>query len=71
MSIAIDADLSFFQLYNTSVITAMCETELDHGVLAVGYGTECGTDEWKVNFVFLGGSSGCEQGHINLQRAGR
>ena len=40
--IAIEADQSFFQFYKKCVITAMCETKLDHGVLAVGYGTEFG-----------------------------
>lgn len=41
VSVAIEADTSLFQLYKTGVITdSGCGTQLDHGVLAVGYGSE-------------------------------
>jgi len=40
VSIAIEADKSAFQLYHKGVITKGCGTKLDHGVLAVGYGTD-------------------------------
>ena len=37
----IQADSRVFQLYHSGVITdAKCGTEIDHGVLAVGYGKE-------------------------------
>jgi hypothetical protein len=37
------------QYYASGVITGSCGTTLDHGVLAVGYGTFVdGTDYWKV-----------------------
>ena len=36
--VAIEADQSAFQLYSSGVSTA-CGTSVDHGVLAVGYGT--------------------------------
>jgi len=40
VSVAIEADKSAFQLYHGGVITGRgCGTNLDHGVLAVGYGT--------------------------------
>jgi C1A family cysteine protease len=48
VSVAIEADQKAFQLYKTGVFTATCGTNLDHGVLAVGYGTLSGTDYYKV-----------------------
>ena len=44
MSTAIEADQYSFQLYSSGVFTASCDTRLDHGVLAVGHGSEAGTD---------------------------
>merc|ERR1712107_4686 len=63
---AIEADQSSFQSYSSGVLTASCGTKLDHGVLAVGYGTDAGTDYWKVKKAW--GSSGGEQGYVRLQR---
>jgi C1A family cysteine protease len=40
VSIAIEADQLAFQLYNGGVISANCGTNLDHGVLLTGYGTD-------------------------------
>jgi C1A family cysteine protease len=44
VSVAIEADQSAFQMYTGGVLTSGCGTKLDHGVLAVGYGTESGQD---------------------------
>jgi cathepsin L len=44
VSVAIEADQMAFQGYTGGVITAGCGSQLDHGVLAVGYGTESGQD---------------------------
>ena len=42
-SVAIEADKSVFQNYHSGVLTShACGTNLDHGVTAVGYGTEDG-----------------------------
>merc|ERR1712107_66740 len=48
VSIAVEADKPVFQTYRSGVITSMCGTKLDHGILAVGYGTESGTDYWLI-----------------------
>jgi len=50
VAVAVEADQNSFQLYSGGVMTAACGTALDHGVLAVGYGTDSasGNEFWKV-----------------------
>ena len=48
VSVAIQADQREFQLYSSGVFTGSCGTNLDHGVLTVGYGTENGEDYYLV-----------------------
>jgi len=41
--------MGVFQSYKSGVLTGMCGSTLDHGVLVVGYGTDAkGGDYWKV-----------------------
>merc|ERR1711937_767166 len=64
VSIAIEADQAAFQQYHSGVITTGCGTSLDHGVLAVGYGTENGQDYFLVKNCW--GASWGDQGYVKL-----
>jgi KDEL-tailed cysteine endopeptidase len=66
VSVAIEADQAAFQLYKSGVFTGTCGTNLDHGVLAVGYGTLNGVDYYKVKNSW--GISWGDNGFILLQR---
>jgi C1A family cysteine protease len=68
VSIAIEADQSSFQLYKSGVFTGTCGTKLDHGVLAVGYGTDAasGLPYYRVKNSW--GTSWGSNGYIYLVR---
>jgi len=66
VSIAIEADQQAFQLYKSGVFTGTCGTNLDHGVLTVGYGTLDGQDYYKVKNSW--GATWGDDGYILLGR---
>ena len=66
ISIAIQADQKDFQLYKSGVFTGSCGTKLDHGVLAVGYGSEDGVDYYLVKNSWS--STWGDNGYIRLGR---
>lgn len=66
VSIAIEADQKDFQLYKSGVFTGTCGASLDHGVLAVGYGTLNGVDFYKVKNSW--GTTWGDAGYILLGR---
>jgi len=67
--VAIEADQSCFQFYHSGVLDdASCGTNLDHGVLAVGYATDAATgkDYWRVKNSW--GASWGDKGYIKFVR---
>merc|ERR1719321_2621563 len=64
VSVAIEADQSAFQMYTGGVITSGCGSNLDHGVLAVGYGNEDGTDYVLVKNSW--GASWGDSGYVKM-----
>merc|ERR1712078_646046 len=60
VSVAIEADQSVFQMYTSGTITSGCGSNLDHGVLAVGY------DGNSIKVKNSWGSSWGENGYVHI-----
>jgi len=68
VSVAIEADQQSFQFYSGGVMNAACGKNLDHGVLAVGFGTDPAS---KLDYYIVKNSWGAtwgEAGYIRLVR---
>lgn len=66
VAVAIEADQRAFQLYGGGVFDEPCGTQLNHGVLVVGYGDEDGVPYYIVKNSW-GGAWG-DQGYIRVRR---
>jgi KDEL-tailed cysteine endopeptidase len=66
VSVLVDASQPSFQLYGGGVMTGFCGSILNHGVLAVGYGTLDGQDYYIVKNSW--GADWGDEGYILLGR---
>lgn len=64
VSVAIQADQAAFQFYGGGVITGNCGTQLDHGVLTVGFGTDGADAYWKIKNSW--GAGWGEKGYVRI-----
>ena len=68
VAVAIEADTRYFQMYSNGVLdSAECGTQLDHGVLTVGYGEENGVKYWLVKNSWS--TSWGEDGYVKIGRS--
>jgi len=66
VSVAVEADQSAFQSYSGGIVTSGCGTNLDHGVLAVGYDSSAGYFKVKNSW----GSSWGDNGYLKISTSG-
>eukprot|EP00397_Hematodinium_sp_SG-2012_P057038 GEMP01070941.1.p1 GENE.GEMP01070941.1~~GEMP01070941.1.p1 ORF type:complete len:175 (+),score=48.17 GEMP01070941.1:598-1122(+) len=67
VSVAIEADTFVFQHYESGIVTSeACGEDVDHGVLAVGYGVENGVHYWKVKNSWGGGWG--DSGYVKIAK---
>jgi len=67
VSVLVEADQSVFQFYHSGVVSSpACGTQIDHAILATGYGTQGGQDYYNVKNSW--GASWGDKGYIRILR---
>jgi C1A family cysteine protease len=67
VSVLVEADRSAFQNYRSGILdTTACGTQIDHAILATGYGTDNGVNYWKIKNSW--GTSWGDRGYIRFVR---
>mmetsp|Transcript_74627 Transcript_74627/g.103627 ORF Transcript_74627/g.103627 Transcript_74627/m.103627 type:complete len:115 (+) Transcript_74627:663-1007(+) len=65
VTVMIEGDRYVMQIYESGVLNSeWCGTDLDHGVLIVGYGTEDGQEYWLVRNSW--GTVWGEEGYVKI-----
>lgn len=67
VSVAVDGGGMTFQLYSGGILTGSCGTDLNHGIVAIGYGTDSnGTKYWL--FKNSWGTTWGENGYLRMEK---
>jgi len=67
VSVLVEADRTAFQYYHSGILDdTSCGTQIDHAILATGYGTEAGVPYWNIKNSW--GASWGDKGYIRFIR---